>query len=112
MSFYGFICNGEKDIVFNSSLTLLKSLFPLRAKIRNIEETEEARQRLIEERRRKKDQISEFVPTNMAVNFVQHNRCKIIRYTLVAVKSVLIPHHEAGNKSNSLNLLFIPRAMQ
>ncbi|WAQ97400.1 TLS1-like protein [Mya arenaria] len=47
------------------------------AKIRNIEETEEAKQRLIEERRRKKDKISEFVPTNMAVNFVQHNRFTI-----------------------------------
>ena len=26
---------------------------------------------------RKKEKISEFVPTNMAVNFVQHNRCKL-----------------------------------
>ncbi|KAH3861212.1 telomere length and silencing protein 1 homolog [Dreissena polymorpha] len=47
------------------------------AKIRNIEETEEAKQKLIDERRRKKEQVSEFVPTNMAVNFVQHNRFNI-----------------------------------
>ena len=32
---------------------------------------------MIEERRRKKTQeVSDFVPTNMAVNFVQHNRCE------------------------------------
>lgn len=47
-----------------------------RAKIKNIEETEEAKQKLIKERMKKKEDVSEFVPTNMAVNFVQHNRCK------------------------------------
>ena len=47
-----------------------------RAKIKNIEETEGAKQKLIIERMTKKEAISEFVPTNMAVNFVQHNRCE------------------------------------
>lgn len=47
-----------------------------RAKIKNIEATEEAKLKLLWERHRKKDGPSQFVPTNMAVNFVQHNRCK------------------------------------
>lgn len=47
-----------------------------RAKIKNIEATEEAKQKLLQERLRKKDGPSMFVPTNMAVNFVQHNRCE------------------------------------
>lgn len=47
-----------------------------RAKIRNIEATEDAKLRLIWEKQSKKDGPSQFVPTNMAVNFVQHNRCE------------------------------------
>lgn len=46
----------------------------LEAKIRNIEATEEAKQRLLRESMMKKERPSEFVPKNMAVNFVQHNR--------------------------------------
>ena len=48
------------------------------AKIKNIEETEGAKQKLIIERMTKKEDVSEFVPSNMAVNFVQHNRCKLV----------------------------------
>lgn len=48
------------------------------AKIKNIEATEEAKMKLIRDKRNKKDGPSQFVPTNMAVNFVQHNRCKLI----------------------------------
>ncbi|XP_068623037.1 splicing factor C9orf78 [Battus philenor] len=44
------------------------------AKIKNIEATEEAKMKLLWERNNKKDGPSQFVPTNMAVNFVQHNR--------------------------------------
>ncbi|XP_032832337.1 splicing factor C9orf78 homolog [Petromyzon marinus] len=45
------------------------------AKIRNIEMTEEAKQLLLAERRRHRQQNNtSFVPTNMAVNYVQHNR--------------------------------------
>lgn len=47
------------------------------AKIRNIEATEEAKLKLLWERHNKKDGPSHFVPTNMAVNFVQHNRFNI-----------------------------------
>lgn len=46
----------------------------IEAKIRNIEATEEAKLKLLWERHNKKDGPSHFVPTNMAVNFVQHNR--------------------------------------
>ncbi|CAH0663980.1 unnamed protein product [Spodoptera exigua] len=47
------------------------------AKIKNIEATEEAKMKLLWERHNKKDCPSQFVPTNMAVNFVQHNRFNI-----------------------------------
>ena len=47
----------------------------IQAKIRNIEATEEAKMRVIEERRNKKNQgPSIMVPTNVAVDFMQHNR--------------------------------------
>ncbi|XP_018574835.1 telomere length and silencing protein 1 homolog isoform X2 [Anoplophora glabripennis] len=49
----------------------------IEAKIRNIEATEEAKLRLLWEKQNKKDGPSQFVPTNMAVNFVQHNRFNI-----------------------------------
>ncbi|KAA0190378.1 hypothetical protein HAZT_HAZT005106 [Hyalella azteca] len=49
----------------------------LEAKIRNIEATEETKQKLLRDSLRKKDKPSEFVPKNMAVNFVQHNRFNI-----------------------------------
>lgn len=48
----------------------------IEAKIKNIEATEDAKQKLITDQRNRKDAPSHFVPTNMAVNFVQHNRCK------------------------------------
>lgn len=46
------------------------------AKIRNIEATESAKEKLLMDHRNRKDGPSKFVPTNVAVNFVQHNRCK------------------------------------
>lgn len=49
----------------------------IEAKIKNIEATEDAKQKLLRERMNKKDGPSQFVPTNMAVNFVQHNRFNI-----------------------------------
>ncbi|KAL1456302.1 hypothetical protein WDU94_001044 [Cyamophila willieti] len=49
----------------------------IEAKIRNIEATEEAKLKLLWDRHNKKDGPSQFVPTNMAVNFVQHNRFNI-----------------------------------
>ncbi|XP_005993298.1 splicing factor C9orf78 homolog [Latimeria chalumnae] len=47
----------------------------IEAKIKNIISTEEAKARLLaEQRNKKKDSGTSFVPTNMAVNYVQHNR--------------------------------------
>lgn len=48
----------------------------IEAKIKNIEATEEAKQKLLQDQKNKKDGPSQFVPTNMAVNFMQHNRCE------------------------------------
>ncbi|XP_034025841.1 telomere length and silencing protein 1 homolog isoform X2 [Thalassophryne amazonica] len=45
------------------------------AKIKNIIQTEEAKAKLLaEQRNKKKDLSTSFVPTNIAVNYVQHNR--------------------------------------
>ncbi|XP_063287360.1 splicing factor C9orf78 homolog [Pelobates fuscus] len=47
----------------------------IEAKIKNIISTEEAKARLLaEQQNKKKDKQPSFVPTNMAVNYVQHNR--------------------------------------
>lgn len=47
------------------------------AKIKNIIFTEEAKAKLLaEQRNKKKDHGTSFVPTNIAVNYVQHNRCE------------------------------------
>ena len=46
------------------------------AKIKNIEATEEAKLKYLRDQKSKKDLPSQFVPNNIAVNFVQHNRCK------------------------------------
>lgn len=48
----------------------------IEAKIRNIEATEAAKEKLLADQKNKADGPSHFVPTNMAVNFMQHNRCK------------------------------------
>ena len=45
-------------------------------KIRNIEATESAKKKLAQDRNKKKDKASEFVVTNLAVNFKQPNRFK------------------------------------
>lgn len=50
----------------------------IEAKIKNIEATEEAKLKLLWEKQNKSDGPSQFVPTNMAVNFVQHNRCELL----------------------------------
>lgn len=53
----------------------------IESKIKNIEATEEAKQKLLADQRSKKDLPSQFVPKNYAVNFVQHNRCKFLLST-------------------------------
>ena len=65
---------------FLLTLLHLLSFPPIRffsAKIKNIIFTEDAKAKLIaEQRNKKKDQGTSFVPTNIAVNYVQHNRCE------------------------------------
>ena len=59
------------------ALTVEWPLSPHSAKIKNIISTEDAKARLLaEQQNKKKDSETSFVPTNMAVNYVQHNRCK------------------------------------
>lgn len=55
--------------------------FVRRAKIKNIEATEEAKNKMIQDRLNSKESSMSFVPTNMAVNFVQHNRCEFMEIT-------------------------------
>lgn len=49
----------------------------IESKIKNIEATEEAKQKLLADQKSKKDLPSQFVPKNYAVNFVQHYRCEL-----------------------------------
>merc|ERR1719402_1166389 len=49
----------------------------IEAKIKNIERTEQAKAKLLRESGMDKETPSEFVPTNFAANFVQHDRYKI-----------------------------------
>lgn len=46
----------------------------IEAKIKNIEATEEAKQKMLQEQKKKKDVPSHFVPINIATNFVQHEK--------------------------------------
>lgn len=68
-----------EDMLSNQMLSGIPEVdLGIEAKIKNIEATEESKQKLIEERRKKKEHVvSDFVPTNMAVNFMQHNRFTI-----------------------------------
>nr|CAG4645170.1 EOG090X0F7F [Leptodora kindtii] len=70
--------NRSEEMLSNQMLSGIPEVdLGIEAKIKNIEATEEAKQKLLQERLRKKDGPSMFVPTNMAVNFVQHNRFNI-----------------------------------
>ncbi|CAL1536581.1 unnamed protein product [Lymnaea stagnalis] len=69
----------SEDMLSNQMLSGIPEIdLGIDAKIKNIELTEEAKQKLLEERKRQRDNMpSDFVPTNVAVNFVQHNRFNI-----------------------------------
>ncbi|XP_011872183.1 PREDICTED: uncharacterized protein C9orf78 homolog isoform X2 [Vollenhovia emeryi] len=70
--------NRSEEMLSNQMLSGIPEVdLGIEAKIRNIEATEEAKLKLLWDRHRKKDGPSQFVPTNMAVNFVQHNRFNI-----------------------------------
>lgn len=69
--------NRSEEMLSNQMLNGIPEVdLGIDAKIRNIEATEAAKEKLLQEQKNKKDLPSHFVPTNMAVNFVQHNRCE------------------------------------
>ncbi|XP_067212562.1 splicing factor C9orf78 isoform X2 [Linepithema humile] len=70
--------NRSEEMLSNQMLSGIPEVdLGIEAKIRNIEATEEAKLKLLWDRHIKKEGPSQFVPTNMAVNFVQHNRFNI-----------------------------------
>lgn len=68
-----------EDMLSNQMLSGIPEVdLGIDTKIRNIEATEEAKQKLMAERLSRREKgVSDFVPTNVAVNFVQHNRFNI-----------------------------------
>lgn len=69
--------NRSEEMLSNQMLNGIPEVdLGIEVKIRNIEATEAAKEKLVLDQKNKKDTPSHFVPTNMAVNFVQHNRCK------------------------------------
>ncbi|KYM86872.1 Uncharacterized protein C9orf78 [Atta colombica] len=78
--------NRSEEMLSNQMLSGIPEVdLGIEAKIRNIEATEEAKLKLLWDRHRKKDGPSQFVPTNMAVNFVQHNRYKIVNEIFIII---------------------------
>ncbi|XP_055377056.1 splicing factor C9orf78 [Condylostylus longicornis] len=70
--------NRSEEMLSNQMLNGIPEVdLGIEAKIKNIEATEEAKRKLVQDQRNKKDGPSQFVPTNMAVNFMQHNRFNI-----------------------------------
>ncbi|XP_005099124.1 telomere length and silencing protein 1 homolog [Aplysia californica] len=69
----------SEDMLSNQMLSGIPEIdLGIDAKIKNIEATEDAKQKLLEERKRLRENMpSAFVPNNVAVNFVQHNRFNI-----------------------------------
>nr|XP_039248194.1 telomere length and silencing protein 1 homolog [Styela clava] len=68
--------NQSEEMLSNQMLSGIPEIdLGIEAKIKNIERTEDAKQKLIHEQlNRKKANSTSFVPTNMAVNYVQHRR--------------------------------------
>lgn len=72
------VCSAKKteEMLSNQMLSGIPEVdLGIDAKIKNIISTEDAKARLLaEQQNKKKDSETSFVPTNMAVNYVQHNR--------------------------------------
>ncbi|XP_077986571.1 splicing factor C9orf78-like [Glandiceps talaboti] len=65
---------GSEEMLSNQMLSGIPEIdLGIDAKIKNIEATEDAKQKLLTERMKKKSEMS-FAPANMAVNYVQHAR--------------------------------------
>ncbi|XP_022326695.2 splicing factor C9orf78 homolog [Crassostrea virginica] len=85
-----------EDMLSNQMLSGIPEVdLGIEAKIANIESTEIAKQKLLLEKMRRKDnEVSDFVPTNMAANFVQHNRFNIEDTAPILNKAVQPPKPE------------------
>merc|ERR1719319_1558068 len=75
----------------------------IEAKIENIERTEQAKAKLLRESGMNKDAPSEFVPTNFAANFVQHDRYQIEASTEIGREKDRRPK-EPLNRPNTVNM--------
>lgn len=62
------------EAVFNKIYNLKIFTTGIEAKIKNIEATEEAKMKMRDDSKNRKKESSDFVPTNMASNFMHHNR--------------------------------------
>ncbi|PVD22493.1 hypothetical protein C0Q70_18307 [Pomacea canaliculata] len=82
----------SEDMLSNQMLSGIPEVdLGIEAKICNIEATEEAKQKLLWERMHKKEEVSDFVPTNIAVNYMQHNRFKLEDHQAPRVRKVEAP---------------------
>ena len=70
----------------------------IEAKIKNIEATEEAKMKIMDDGKKRRKESSEFVPTNMASNFMHHSRF----YNEKEVFEKERKKEEAKKKSNNL----------
>merc|ERR1719402_875518 len=76
----------------------------IEAKIKNIERTEQAKAKLLRESGLDKDAPSEFVPTNFAANFVQHDRYRIEEPTEIGREKDRSRAKEPINRPNTVNI--------
>lgn len=80
----------SEDMLSNQMLCGIPEVdLGVESKMRNIEATEEAKQRLLKERltQRQKKSTDDLAPFNMSVNFVQHSRWS--EYLLAFILSVV-----------------------
>ncbi|XP_037938307.1 telomere length and silencing protein 1 homolog [Teleopsis dalmanni] len=90
--------NRSEEMLSNQMLNGIPEVdLGIDAKIKNIEATEEAKQKMLRDQRNKKDGPSQFVPTNMAVNFMQHNRFNIEENTEQKKRKI---DHEQQQRNN------------
>nr|XP_022326695.1 uncharacterized protein C9orf78 homolog [Crassostrea virginica] len=94
-----------EDMLSNQMLSGIPEVdLGIEAKIANIESTEIAKQKLLLEKMRRKDnEVSDFVPTNMAANFVQHNRFNIEDTAPILNKAVQPPKPEPVRVGDVIN---------
>lgn len=92
---------GSEEMLSNQMLSGIPEVdLGIEAKIKNIEATEEAKLKLLRESQNKKEGPSQFVPSNMAVNFVQHNRFTLDNKDVKKRKLAKEPESENSSEKN------------